>query len=351
MELTDRNCNHCNHNFSQITSLKWCVCHKVLYCNVKCQRADWKNHRQDCPPFVIKDSPGKGKGIFTTRNLKVGSLILEEEPLMLIDAPLVFTDFKVAFRKLTDKQKKLVLSLHGMEKFDEKGDDVCKALGIFAGNSISVLGDDNMERALYYNISRINHSCSPNAIWSWKKGDMKVKQVRACSNIAAGEEVLASYIGRTYYFGQRNHRRASLRENWGFDCYCKLCTLTGEDLSINEKIREEIGKHHELVPAYLCKYKHTNALKSACKKVELIRKIRGEMEMELQSALLECYELAFCMKSLGIKVNPKTMGECVTKHEDEYKTEALSILEKLHLDCLWGNFDKKMLTIKQKCGL
>ena len=43
---------------------------------------------------------------------------------------------------------------------------------------------------------RINHSCSPNVVWSWvaASGGYEVKEVRAVRRIEAGEELCANYI-------------------------------------------------------------------------------------------------------------------------------------------------------------
>ena len=43
---------------------------------------------------------------------------------------------------------------------------------------------------------RINHSCSPNVVWSWAaaSGGYEVKEVRAVRLVEAGEELCANYI-------------------------------------------------------------------------------------------------------------------------------------------------------------
>ena len=43
---------------------------------------------------------------------------------------------------------------------------------------------------------RINHSCSPNVVWSWvaASGGYEVKEVRAVRRVEAGEELCANYI-------------------------------------------------------------------------------------------------------------------------------------------------------------
>ena len=64
--------------------LKNCVCKKVSYCSKECQAKDWKSHKPSCPPFLIREAPGKGKGLFATRKIKEGEMILEEYPLLTV---------------------------------------------------------------------------------------------------------------------------------------------------------------------------------------------------------------------------------------------------------------------------
>ena len=73
-------CNYCKIDTKE--QLKSCVCKKVSYCSKECQAKDWKTHKPSCPPFIIRESPGKGRGLFATRKIKEGQVILEEYPLL-----------------------------------------------------------------------------------------------------------------------------------------------------------------------------------------------------------------------------------------------------------------------------
>ena len=57
--------------------------------------------------------------------------------------------------------------------------------------------------------------------------------------LCLGEELVVSYLG-TDHFQLREERRDVLRTVWGFDCTCPLCSLTGEHLQQNEKLRKHI---------------------------------------------------------------------------------------------------------------
>ena len=62
-----------------------CPCAKVSYCGKECQGSDWKRYKPDCPPFIVKEVPGKGRGLIATRTLPFGFKLLTEQPVLAID--------------------------------------------------------------------------------------------------------------------------------------------------------------------------------------------------------------------------------------------------------------------------
>ncbi|KAE9370083.1 SET domain-containing protein [Stipitochalara longipes BDJ] len=65
--------------------------------------------------------------------------------------------------------------------------------------------------------SMINHSCQPNAWWTFNGREF---QLRAVRDIPAGEELSISYIGITASF---KLRQENVMKDWGFECACLLC--------------------------------------------------------------------------------------------------------------------------------
>ena len=67
----------CNNNFSDMDncsycsmasdSLLKCVCGVKSYCDRKCPKNDWKTHKKECTPYVIRPIVEKGKGLIATR--------------------------------------------------------------------------------------------------------------------------------------------------------------------------------------------------------------------------------------------------------------------------------------------
>ena len=63
---------------------------------------------------IVQDVPGKGKGVVATRRLVMGTLIMEEEPVIVIDIedPMVErADILRQFKKLSEEKKKQFLDL------------------------------------------------------------------------------------------------------------------------------------------------------------------------------------------------------------------------------------------------
>ena len=100
--------------------LKSCVCRKASYCFKECQTKDWKSHKSSCRPFKIKEAPdGKGKGLFATRSITEGEVILEETPLHTEPQHKItsFFEFKKnVFPNLRPEAKAKILQLHDPSK-------------------------------------------------------------------------------------------------------------------------------------------------------------------------------------------------------------------------------------------
>ena len=88
---------------------------------------------------------------------------------------------------------------------------------------------------LYPTICLINHSCLPNAHNSWNS-DTKCETFHATSYINSGEEITISYDAG----GPSDSRRMHLKDAFGFDCDCGLCSLSLPELQISDARRLQI---------------------------------------------------------------------------------------------------------------
>ena len=313
-----------------------CVCGKASYCGVECQKKDWKDHKPSCPPFVIRESPGKGRGLFATRKIKQGQLILEEYPLITSKNEACLDDFETnVYPNIDEDTKTKILELHDpadnlnrldaqtaeklvriskdpmMEFYkDAETDEMSKIFRIIYGHGIMICGEEDLyninEGGLYHNFSLINHSCLPNASCSWVMGDFRRTQVRAFKDIEKDEEILInSALGAYYGCGSREFRRQQILENKGFVCECSECSLEGEDLEDNERMRAEIREKDEEINQlkinsedFLTRKSLKKAMKLYQKRVKLIQKLN--IWSEVVFALVQFYHLAVSARLMGI---------------------------------------------------
>ena len=314
-----------------------CVCGKASYCGVECQKKDWKDHKPSCPPFVIRESPGKGRGLFATRKIKQGQLILEEYPFLITQTksaclyyfminvyPNIDEDTKTKILELHDPadnlktldaqtaEKLVRTSKDPMMKFyvNAETDEMSRIFRIFYGHSIKIciekdLYRDNTEGGLYTNISLMNHSCLPNTSCSWVMGDFRRKQVRAIKIIEKDEEILINYhSGPEISYGSREFRRQLILEYRGFLCGCSECSLEGEEREENDRMRaeirqkdEELNQLNQLEDPFSRK-PLKKAMKLFQQRLKLIQKLN--IWAGVVAAMIEFYHLAVTAREMGI---------------------------------------------------
>ena len=258
--------------------------------------------------FKQVEIPGKGQGLVATTHLPVGTTIIEESPLITAEnnsdgedsITLDTAEIAANFRCLSEEQKSHVLSLHdpgptsvNFFKLDEIDKKVVR---IFMWNCINLCGDPEMnvdKSGLYKTISRINHSCAPNVVWSWIQRDTSksIKQVKVCRKIMEGEEILAMYCGGDDTFPCKVERQMDLKK-WNFICKCEVCSLTGDELTINDEARRKIKDLHEALNIKEKIGFYENALQDAREKLKVMKTMKKEMILSLPRALMDCCELA-----------------------------------------------------------
>jgi len=296
---------------------------------------DWKNHKPSCPPYTVREVPGKGRGLFATRKISPGKIILEETPIFTLKNPNKgYPVYRLSdFTQIDDETKATILQLHdpgeNLKNLDKKDVDqlirerplfsydseVGKVARIICNSTISVNETDSTEGGLYYNISFINHSCNPNAIWTRVMGDIKKKQVRALKVIEKDEEILCSYI-HTYInqedptnvsFETRQTRQQTLVKIRAFLCSCSECSLEGEELQENERIRAEIREKIKTfdslippLPAILHRHNVKQAVKLSQEVITLVKKLnlQEEIAMELLQTALP---VAWHARDMGLR--------------------------------------------------
>ena len=122
-------------------------CCQVSYCSQRCQRTHWKSHKIVCKPYKVCPAPGKGLGLFATRTIKLGELIMRERPTLIKqgNSPSLLDQFS----RLDKAVQEEILQLH----HDNKADSLERRINqVFLANACDIV--DNTGFALYPTIPR-----------------------------------------------------------------------------------------------------------------------------------------------------------------------------------------------------
>jgi len=232
------------------------------------------------------------------------------------------------FRRIDEETKAGILKLHdpadNLKNLDPKDvrelkrenpayshdDEASKLLRIFLHNCIEIcphsdLHSNTDEAGLYNNISLINHSCNPNVIWTWVRGDMKRREIRAMKVIEKDEELLACYHAE--YYGSRETRQKTMLKSHGFLCVCSECLLEGEELMDNERIRAKLRKKIKItvslifgrVPISSCPHNVKRAVKLSQELMVLVKKLNLQPQI-VDLLLLPGLLVAWNARNMGL---------------------------------------------------
>ncbi|CAG8974815.1 hypothetical protein HYALB_00000429 [Hymenoscyphus albidus] len=168
--------------------------------------------------FTIESIPDKGKGVIAAQDITPGTLLISEPPLLttavITSIPTTEADLARALKASSKGIQRAFLSLHN--NYVGQGTpltNIIRSNGYPLGASSDVGG-------VFELTSRINHSCQPNAYHGWNPL-LEEHTVYAIRQISAGEEITLAY----HYGGPSEYRKEILKERFGFDCTCSICTL------------------------------------------------------------------------------------------------------------------------------
>ena len=185
-------------------------------------------------PVVVETLPNRGQGTLSTTHIPAGSVILTDIPILKVHAthadsngsvPLRFHNLtaaaiKHAYRELTEEQKNLFNTLDAGEPSKLYPDVLEKRVRRVLVNGFT-LGEKGQTWIVCPRISRLNHSCVPNAGW-FPIPNKDVYKLMAMKDISEGEEITLCY--RDELDGMIMHaRRQLLLKDWGFICTCEAC--------------------------------------------------------------------------------------------------------------------------------
>ncbi|KUJ19090.1 SET domain-containing protein [Mollisia scopiformis] len=195
--------------------------------------------------WKIQEVPGKGLGVVANQDIAAGTCIISEAPLITTEGiSMANTDIAEqqllnALKKLSKADQERFRSLHNYYTASDPThplSGICKSNGYPLGTNTEVGG-------VFADISRINHSCLPNTVQYWNPLHEK-QTIHAVRPIPNGGEVTTSYLAG----GTSQERKQFLKENFGFDCACEVCSMledklreSDERLARAEKLDETLG--------------------------------------------------------------------------------------------------------------
>ncbi|KAH8722595.1 hypothetical protein GQ44DRAFT_828902 [Phaeosphaeriaceae sp. PMI808] len=190
--------------------------------------------------YAVIPIDGKGYGCVALKFIKRGTRILADQPLLAIPTwHYLQSDIQQAFDQLSEDEKKLYFSLHSShgqnpklwpsrihesvgtrekqrisEQHNARVSKDASLISIFQTNCM----DMGKGAGVFPNAARFNHSCNPNAFFSWNAAIGK-ETIHMMSDIKGGEEITLSYCDMMH---DRAARAYELK-HYGIVCACKAC--------------------------------------------------------------------------------------------------------------------------------
>ncbi|GFR45938.1 hypothetical protein Agub_g7402, partial [Astrephomene gubernaculifera] len=244
-------------------------------------------------PTVLKDIPGKGRGLVSSRPLSPGDLVMAVRPLAVLHGPqdsmpspdALVDHITSNWSQLPPAVRTAISQMYGASSAPATPPATSASSGVVDGVDVrsvvsynaygdeyedlpaadlrsestgasSVSGSEAGEATalarshvgVWPHFTNLNHSCVPNCVHYVVGSTMVVRAVQA---IPEGSELLVSYLGRDD-FAPRQVRQAVLQSRYGFRCDCPRCRT-------EEQLPEELQtllqqlydrSRHELAPRF-----------------------------------------------------------------------------------------------------
>ncbi|KAF8895296.1 hypothetical protein BD779DRAFT_1498662 [Infundibulicybe gibba] len=207
--------------------------------------ADTATTYRDEDIFVVRDLPGRGKGIIAARDIHRGELVIREQPLFVVphsisSSPAELISTSLSHLGQASREAFFNLSYIGFPEDLEPRDHLDRvALAIFETNAVSA-GDGV---GIFPRMARLNHGCSSafNVVYSWRTEESALV-VHALKDIREGDELLTTYTNTKR---PREQRRTFLQERYGFHCTCSVCSLPDKESRASDQRLVTISDHYD----------------------------------------------------------------------------------------------------------
>jgi hypothetical protein len=237
--------------------------------------------------WTIVYLPNKGRGVIASQNIKPGTLLISEPPLLttevITSVESTENDLGIHLRSLPSEKQKAFLSLHNNFPGKENPlSNIVRSNGYPLGAEADIGG-------VFENISRINHSCLPNAVHSWNGllGERGEETVYAVRDIKEGEEITVSYLAG----GPSKERQSILKQSFGFDCTCVLCDSSDADLKASDERLSRIQELHHDIGDSETLYSEPEKTLGYCKEILEILEVEGIKDDRLSRAYFDVFQV------------------------------------------------------------
>lgn len=212
------------------------------------------NSTTDNEYYNICAIPGKGYGCIALRPIPRGTRILTDTPLLVIPkANYMKADIEAAFSSLHPWQEEAYFTLHSghgqsLSKWPrqihasvpardrQRIEEQHAARTGSEATLISIFQTNCMEMgtgaAVFLHTSRFNHSCNPNACFSWNASIGK-ETIHSMRDIKEGEEITISYVDMEH----DKRLRAWELKHYGFVCDCPAC---GDEEDVSTSFQNDL---------------------------------------------------------------------------------------------------------------
>jgi len=219
-------------------------CHAVDYCSKDCQVKDLKRHKVVCAPAVMEAVDRRTRGIFATKDLKMGDLIFKVEADMCL---------KPGADLLLPRRDDIEIHKQRHMQADLQFTHMKGGGGTYL-NSWNFTVLTHNKHCLFPLLCQFRHRCSSNATTNIVTDNHYIREVRAIKDIKRGEEITLNFLftfpvsigesdeKKIYKYLPREVRNHILSV-WDAACDCHLCTLGEDEQKINEmrEIKQKIN--------------------------------------------------------------------------------------------------------------
>ncbi|KAF2686179.1 TPR domain protein [Lentithecium fluviatile CBS 122367] len=180
----------------------------------------------------VRETLGKGLGIFSREKIPRGTRIVAESPLLKATAVSSHVvNVQAAFNNLPPPKQRAYLSLHGHASETLKKENDWESLPDLNRRVLAIYFANHWGRDVFWIASRFNHSCIPN-IHNAYNPTIQKETFHSIRDIEPDEELTVSYVSGMCV---RAERQAQLNK-WGFQCKCPACQDTPDGNKIEQQL-------------------------------------------------------------------------------------------------------------------